>query len=331
MTSEPVQRRSFLTLLGGAAAAWPLAARAQQGRVARIGFLGATSYFGNQARVDAFRAGLRDLGYIEGQNLNIDFRWAEGRNERLPALAAELVRLRVDVIVSHGGAGSVAAKQATTTIPIVIATVGDAVAFGLVAALNRPGGNVTGLSTPTPELTAKRFEMIKEAVPRLGTIAYVLNPGTVLIHDRLIESIELAATALNLKHHEYLVRRPSEIDGAFAAMVNNGVDAVVMQEEPMLISQVDLIAEFARKNRIASIGGRELAEAGGLLGYGASFPDQYRRAAVFVDKILKGAKPADLPVEQPTRFELILNRKTARALGIEFPLTLLVRADEVIE
>jgi ABC-type uncharacterized transport system substrate-binding protein len=324
-----LQRRAFITLLGASAAAWPLAARAQQGRVTRIGYLGAATYYGQQNRIEAFRAGLRDLGYVEGRNVFIDFRWAEGRYERLPELAAELVRLNVDIIVTSGTPGARAAKRASTTIPIVVATIGDAVANGIVASLNRPGGNITGSSFLNPELSAKRLELIKETVPRASHLGFLLNGDN--YNDSLLELMEPAAAALKFKLHQFPVRGPNEFEGAFAAMVRSGVDMMQVEEDAMLTANLKSIAEHAARNRLPSISGREFAEAGGLMGYGANLIELSRRAAVFVDKILKGAKPSDLPVEQPTKFEFIINRKTARILGIDFPLTLLLRVDEVIE
>jgi putative tryptophan/tyrosine transport system substrate-binding protein len=325
-----MRRRDFITLVGGAAA-WPLAARAQQARMTRIGFLGPTSYFGMQERMDALRAGLRDLGYVEGDNLSIDFRWAEGRYDRLPALAAELVRLKVDVIVTATTPATLAAKQATTTIPIVMAATGDAVANGLVDSLNRPGGNITGSSFYSPEISAKRLELIREAAPRATQIGYLRNAS--YQSPAILKSMESAAAALDMKLHHFPVFGPSELAAAFMAMAGSSIEFLAMDDEPMLTtsSNAKTVAELAARQRLPSIGGRDLAEAGGLIGYGANVPALYRRAASFVDKLIKGAKPADLPIELPTRFDLVINLKTAKAIGLTIPESFLARADEVIE
>jgi putative ABC transport system substrate-binding protein len=324
-----MRRRDFITFLGGAATAWPIAARAQQARMTRIGFLGPTSYFGMQERMENLRAGLRDLGYVEGDNLNIDFRWAEGRYDRLPALAAELVHLKVDVIVSATTPATLAAKQATTTIPIVMAATGDAVANGLVDSLNRPGGNITGSSFYNPEVSAKRLELIREAAPRATQIGNLLNAGNQSLAT--LKSTESAAAALHMKLHQFPVRGPSELAAAFMAMAGSSIEFLAVDDEAMLTSNAKTIAELAARQRLPSIGGRELAEAGGLIGYGANVPALYRRAATFVDKLIKGAKPADLPVELPTRFDLVISLKTAKAIGLEVPPLLLARADQVID
>jgi putative tryptophan/tyrosine transport system substrate-binding protein len=323
-----MKRRHFIILLGGAAA-WPLTARAQQARMTRIGFLGPTSYFGLQERMDALRAGLRDLGYVEGDNLSIDFRWAEGRYDRLPALAAELVRLKVDVIVTATTPATLAAKQATTTIPIVMAATGDAIANGLVDSLNRPGGNITGSSFYNPEISAKRLELIREAAPRATQIGNLLNAGNQ--SPAILKLTESAAAALDMKLHHFPVRGPSELAAAFMAMAGSSIEFLAMDDEAMLTSNAKTVAELAARQRLPSIGGRELAEAGGLIGYGANVPALYRRAASFVDKLIKGAKPADLPIELPTRFDLVINLKAAKALGFQVPPLMLARSDEVVE
>jgi putative ABC transport system substrate-binding protein len=324
-----MKRRDFITLLGGAAAAWPLAARAQQARMARIGFLGPTSYFGLQERMDALRAGLHDLGYVEGDNLSIDFRWAEGRYDRLTALAAELVRLKVDVIVTSSTPATLAAKQATTTIPIVMAATGDAVESGLVDSLNRPGGNVTGSSFYNPEISAKRLELIRETAPRATQIGYLLNAGNQ--SAAIVRLTESAAVALNMKLGHFPVRGPSEFAAAFMAMAGSDIEFLAVDEEAMLTSNAKTVAELAERQQLPSIGGREFAEGGGLIGYGANVPALYRRAASFVDKLIKGAKPADLPIELPTSFDLVINLKTAKSFGFQVPPLMIARADEVIE
>ena len=296
----------------------------------RIGFLGSTSAAGLASRLEAFRVGLRDLGYIEGKNLVIEFRWAEGKYDRLPELAAELVRLNVDLIVTAATPGVRAAKQATTTIPIVMASVGDPVASGLVASLARPGGNITGSTFFQPELMAKRIELFKEAMPRITQVAYLMNPDNTAATLNL-RAMEITAKSLKVGLQLFPVRGPNDFDGAFAAMAKKRVNAVVINEEPMLMANVSAIADLAIKRRLLSAGGKEFAEAGGLLGYGIDTSEPFRRAAYFIDRILKGTKPGDLPVERATRFELIINLKTAKALGIKIPQTLSQRADKLIE
>ena len=324
-------RRRLLLAIGAGALAVPLGLFAQQPvKVYRIGFLGAESASTWASQVDALRAGLRDLGYVEGKNIVIEFRWAEGKYERLPDLAAELVRLKVDVLVTHGTPGTLAAKQATTTIPIVMATSGDAVATGLVAGLARPGGNITGSTVFGAELLAKRLELLKEAFPRTRQVAALLNPVNA-VQGLSFQAAEITARSLKVELRKFEVRRPDEFDGAFAAMVKKHVDAVAITQDSMLVSNAGAIAELATNKRIPSVGYPAFAEAGGLIGYGVNIPEMYRRAAYFVDRILKGAKPSNLPVDRPTRFEMVINMKTAKALGIKIPNSILVRADRVIE
>jgi putative ABC transport system substrate-binding protein len=327
-----MRRREFITLLGSAAA-WPLAARAQQsGKVARIGFLGATSSESGWAkrRVEGFRSGLRDLGYLEGTNIVIEYRWADERYERLPELAAELVRSNVDVIVAHGTPGSLAAKRATATIPIVVANIGDPVAAGVVASLARPGGNITGLSFFSPQLGAKRIELLKELMPQLAGVAVLLNANNP-INGPVVQAMETTAHSLQVELQQFLVRAPRELENAFEQMGHGRIAAFDVDDDAMLLANIGAIAALAIRHRLVSVGSQELAQAGGLMGYGADIPANYHRAAVFVDKILKGAKPTDIPIEQATKFEFILNLKAAKALGLEVPPIMLVRADEVIE
>jgi putative ABC transport system substrate-binding protein len=325
-------RRKLLIALGTAALVAPFAVLAQQkGKVWRIGFLGATSASGLAGRVDALRAGLRDLGYVEGKNIAIEFRWAEEKYERLPQLAAELVRLKVDVIVSHGGAGTLAAKSATTIIPIVMASSGDPVALGLVASLARPGGNVTGMAGFGSEGTAKRLELLRDAFPRTRQVAVLLNPDNPGNIKNVIPAMETAAKSLKLELQQFPVRGPGEFESAFAAMAKRRVDAVVTTDDGVFIVNAGAIAKLAARMRLPSIGLPEFAEAGGLMAYGADRRELFRRAAYFVDRVFKGAKPGDLPVEQATRFETVLNQKTAKALGLQFPERVLARADRVIE
>jgi putative ABC transport system substrate-binding protein len=325
-------RRKLIMALAAVASGLPLGAFAQQkGKVWRIGFLGQASASVAAPRVEALRAGLRDLGYVEGKNLVIEFRWAEGKYERLPELAAELVRLKVEVIVTQGGPGTSAAKSATTTIPIVMAFSGDVVAVGLIASLARPGGNITGMTAFIPEVTAKRLELLKDAFPRIRQVAVVLNPDNPSAMGVVFPAMEVTAKSLNLELQPFGVRGPGEFGSAFAAMAKRRVDAVVIGDDGMLVANAGAIANLAAKTRLPSVGFTEFAEAGGLMAYGASRLESYRHVATFVDKILRGAKPADLPVEQPTRFELVVNLKTAKALGITIPQSVLFRADRVIE
>ena len=325
-------RRKLLVALGVGALAAPLTSFAQQkGKVWRIGFLGTATASGFERRVEALRAGLRDLGYVEGKNLAIEFRWAEGNYERLPELAAELVRLKVDVIVTHGNLGTRAAKSATTTIPIVMASSIDPIALGLVASLARPGGNVTGITGITAETAAKRLELLKDAFPRTTQVAVLLNPDNPGGMGLNMRAMEATAKSLKLELQQFRVRGPGEFESAFAAMAKRRVDAFVSTDEAVFIANVGAIANLAAKMRLPSVGPSELAEAGGLMAYGADRRHLFRRAAYFVDRILKGAKPGDLPVEQATRFETVLNQKTAKALGNQFPQAVLAGADRVIE
>ena len=327
-----ITRRELLIVLGAGALAAPLASFAQQQttKVFRIGFLGATSASSSASRVEALRAGLRDLGYVEGKNIVIEFRWAEGKYDRLPGLAAELVRLKVDVIVTHNTQTTRAAKNATTQIPVVMAGGGDPVAAGLIASLARPGGNITGSNNFSPELSAKRIELLKEAFPRTQRVAVLWNPDN-LTGRPTLQVMETTAKSLKVELQPFEVRGPDEFKNAFSAMTKHRVDAVALLEEAILNTNASGIAELAAKHRLPSAGNKEFAEAGGLMGYGANILELWRRVAYFVDKILKGAKPGDIPVEQPTRFELVINLKTAKALGFTVPQSLLQRADKVIE
>ena len=325
------KRRKLIIALGASALAAPLPSFAQQPvKIARIGFLGAASASGYTRQLDGFRLGLRDFGYMEGKNIVIEYRWAEGNYARLPELAAELVRSKVDVIVTHGTPGTRAAKGATTTIPIVMAISGDAVATGLVVSLPRPGGNITGSTFFDPELSAKQIELLKEILPRITQVAVLVNPDNPVIGP-VFKAMEITAKSLKLGLQQFAVRGPNEFENAFSAMVKTRVEAVAIQEDGMLNANVRTVGDLTIKKRLPSIGNIEVPQAGGLLGYGVNFPEIFRRAAYFVDKILKGAKPADLPVEQPTVFELVINMKTAKALGIQIPQSVLLRANRVIE
>jgi len=324
-------RRRVVIGLGATAFA-PLASFAQQqvSKVYRIGFLGAGSASGWAPQVDALREGLRDLGYVEGRNIVIEYRWAEGRYERLPELAAELVRLKVDVLVTYGTPGIRAAKQATTTIPIVMATSGDAVATGLVASLARPGGNITGSTFFDPELSAKRLELLKAAMPQTTRVAILLNPANPQTGVSL-QSMEGTSKSLKLVLQRFDVQSPNEFEAAFSAMAKNNVDAVWIQQDPVFVENAKAVASLAEKQRLPAIGFAGFAEAGGLIEYGVNFPKLFRRSAHFVDKILKGAKPQNIPVERPTGFDLAINLKTAKALGIKIPNSILQQATKVIE
>ena len=322
-----------MTVVAGSLVAAPLGVRAQQPppRVARIGFLGPTSAAGFERRLEALRASLRDLGYTEGENIVIEYRWAEGKYERLPGLAAELVRLKVDVLVTQGIPGTQAAKQANTTIPIVMASVGDAVATGLVASLARPGGNITGVTNFINEIMAKRIELLKDVLPRMRSVAVLLNPSNPVNNAPIVQAMELTAKSLNVELQQFGARGPDEFDSALATITKTRMEAVIVQEDPVLNTGSRAIADLAVKQRLPSIGFSGFAEAGGLIGYGADLLESFRRAAYFVDKILKGAKPADLPVERARKFELVINLKIAKALGLTIPPPLVARATQIIQ
>jgi putative tryptophan/tyrosine transport system substrate-binding protein len=312
----------------------PLAVDAQPTKqVPRVGYLspGSSSDPVRLRRFEAFRQGLRELGYVEGQTIALEPRWAEGKYEQYPALAADLVRVQADVIVAVGGAATQAVQQATRTIPIVMSAVIDPVGSGLVPSLARPGGNVTGLSLMGSDLVGKQLEMLKEVVPKVSQVALLWNPDNPGSAPQLHEA-EMAARAVAVRLQALEARSPQEIDGAFAALTREQAGALMILNDAILLNQRKQIADLAAQSRLPSVSGnREYAEAGGLIVYSADFLDLERRAATFVDKLLKGAKPGDLPVEQPTKFQLILNLKTAQALGLTFPPMLLFQADEVIK
>ena len=329
-----MRRRDFITLLGGAAATWPLAAHAQQPaeRVYRVGYLSLSSRVPSVRFAEAFEDGLRRLGYRVGENITIEYRYANGQMERLPALAAELVRLGVDIIIAGSNPSTIATKAATTTIPIVMVNIVDPVSTGLVASLARPGGNVTGLAVDAGgEILGKRFELLKEMLPNLSRLGIMWNPDVEVNRTRQAAMAETART-LGLSTIPVEVRGADTLEQAFATMAKERAQAFVVQGDSVLHEYRGQIAEMALRNQLpsAAVAGY-LAQAGFLLSYGADLLDLYRRAAGFVDKIFKGAKPADLPAEQPTKFELVINLKTARALGLYVPTTVLLRADEVIE
>ena len=328
-----MDRRTFL--LGSVAAlAAPLAAEGQPAAsLPRIGFLSTTSLSDPfVARfLLAFRQGLRDLGYVEGQNIAIEFRWAEGQYDRLPGLAAELVRLKVNVIVAASPPAIQAAKQATETIPIVMGAVADPVATGFVASLPRPGGNITGLSLMHSDLVGKQLELLKEVLPKVSRVALLGNPANPN-YASLVRHGQDAARALDIRLQPLEARNSSEIDSAFAAITMERAGAVIVLADGVLVNNRTRIADHAVRRRLPTVFGlSEFAEAGGLLTYGPSLANVFRQAATYVDKILKGAKPADLPIEQSTKFDLLINLKTAKALGLTIPPSLLARADHIIE
>ena len=326
-----MKRRGFITLLGGAAA-WPVAARAQQPAMPVIGFLNPTTPEALAEPMRGLRQGLKDAGYVEGENLTIEYRWADNQAERLPAMAAELVRRRVSLIVATGGGQApLAAKAATTALPIVFNTADDPVNLGLVASLAQPGGNVTGVSILSTELTAKRLELLHALAPNAIRIAVFINPGEPA-SDVALRELEAAGVAIGLQTRILRTSTGREIDAAFASFVHERPDALFFAGSALFLSrrvQLSLLAAFHRVPAIFSL--RELAEAGGLMSYGASLRDAYRQVGVYAGRILKGAKPTDLPVVQASKFELVINGQTARMLGLTVPPTLLATADEVIE
>ena len=325
-----MRRREFMTLLSGAAA-WPLTARAQQpSKVSRIGFLRFVSASAHAGRVEALRAGLRQLGYFEGKNIVIEFRWPE-RVDQLPEFAAELVGMNVDVIFAMSSTEVEAVRQATKTIPIVFALHADPVGLGHVASLARPGGNITGLTIVLTDLVAKELEVLKEAVPQATRIG-VLFSLTAPSHRPAVQAVQTAGEKLGVQLVMVPARTVEDFEGAFSTMSREHVGGFIVVSAPLTISHRARLAELALKHRLPSMfGSRENVEAGGLMSYGANFNDSVRRAATYIDKILKGAKPADLPVEQASKYELVINLKTAKALGLDVPLHLQQRADEVIE
>jgi putative ABC transport system substrate-binding protein len=326
-----MRRREFIAMLGGAATL-PLAARAQQ-RVGmpRVGYLFSFPQAEGRHLWEACRQGLRELGYVEGQNIAVEPRFADGRHERLPALAEDLVRHKVDIIVAAATPASRAARAATSQIPIVIVAVGEPVKVGLVASLARPGGNVTGLSLLTPDLSGKRLELLREFVPTLARVGILKNPDNP-VSAVFLEETQVAAHKIGIELRSSDAQNPEQIETAFAQAAARRDDAIIVFDDPVLWSHRAKFVELAAARKIpAMYGYRDFVDLGGLMSYGPDRPDQYRRTAIFVDKILKGAKPAELPVERPTKFEFVFNRKTANALGLEVPTSLLLRADQIIE
>jgi putative tryptophan/tyrosine transport system substrate-binding protein len=326
-----MKRRGFIALLGGAAATWPLSARAQQKAMPVIGVLSTGSPSASSGPMGAFRQGLSEAGYVEGKNLAIEYRWAEGNYDRLPALAADLVGRKVDLIMASSPPSALAAKSATSTIPIVFRGGPDPVGGGLVASLARPGGNLTGVSFVADELTAKRLELLSELVPRAGVFALLVNPNNASA-ERVIPVEQEAARIKGLQLHVLKAASEGEIDSAFASLVRLHVEALVVAADPFLSGQREQLVALASRHAVPSIyAWREFAAAGGLISYGASLTSAFRLVGAYAGKILKGTKPSDLPVEQPTKYELVINLKTAKALGIGVPATLLAQADEVID
>jgi ABC-type uncharacterized transport system substrate-binding protein len=328
-----LKRRAFISLLSGAAAAWPLAARAQQPAMPVIGFLHSASAAAYAHLVAAFHKGLSEAGYSEGQNVAIEYRWSEGHNERLPALAAELVRRQVAVIVTPGStAATLAAKAATPTIPIVFLSAVDPVKTGLVASLNRPGGNVTGVSDIGVELAAKRLGLLHELLPGAARFALLVNPDNPGITDAFVTEAQTAASAIGRQIEVVTASTNDDIDRAFATLVNKRADAFLVSTDALFVTRrVQLVTLAARHAVPAMYFRREFAEAGGLMSYGSNLADQFRQNGIYAGRILKGEKPAEMPVQLPTKFEFVVNLQTAKALGIDVPTTLLARADEVIE
>jgi putative ABC transport system substrate-binding protein len=325
-----MSRRAFMTLVGGVAL-WPLVARAQQaGKVPIVGFLGSISPTGFAKQLAGFRQGLRDRGLIEGANVAVEYRWAEGRYERLPDLVTELVRANAAVIVTHGTPGTIAAKRVTATVPIVAAIIGDPVATGVVTSIARPDGNVTGQSFFNPELRAKRIELLKEAIAGLTKVAVLVNPDSPAIEPER-EVMQAMAGSLGVRLWRYPARSVNEFEGAFDQIVQAGEGAVEIGDDALMNANTEMLTALAAKRRLPAIGPPEFGRAGGLIGHGVDFPAAFRRAPIFVEKILKGAKPADLPFERATRFEFVVNLKAAKALGLDLPAATLLRADEVIE
>src|SRR5258708_1441228 len=321
-------RRAFITLLGGAAAGWPLAARAQQAKkIPRIGVL----WPNPPATFDFMRQGLKNFGYVEGQNIAFEFRWAEGKLDQLPELAADLVRLKVDVIVTLAPQATLAAKQATQTTPIVFVAMGDPIASGVVPSLARPGANLTGTTRMLPEMSAKHVELLKEAVPSLTKLAVLWNP-TNSSHQPALRAVHATARSLSLQFQPLEVRAAAELDGTFDMIVRERADGVLFIADPVFFIQLKRMAKLVGSRRLPAIANFiEFPKLGGLMGYAPSIPNEFRHAASHIDKILKGAHPADLPVQQPTRFQLVIKLKTAKSLALEMPAILIARADEAIE
>ena len=329
-----MRRREFISLLSGMVVAWPRAVMAQGAAnrpLVAVLIPGTAVNYTYARSLEGLRTGLRDLGYVEGKNIVIEYRSAEGNYDRLPELAAELVRLKPDVLVTFATPATLAAKQATTTIPIVMVMVGDPVGSGIVASFAHPGGNITGLTDLSVELYGKRLEVLKDTFPQIRRVAFLHNPAN-LSYRTAFKAMEILAGSLNVEVRAYEVRLPNEFDNAFSTMVERRVDAAVVTDgDPMFADNLKAITGLAKKHRLPTSGGKDFAEAGGLIGYGVDHFEENRRATIFVGKILKGAKPGDLPIERAAKFQFIVNLNAAKALGITIPPSIVVRADEVIE
>lgn len=327
-----MRRRQFLVLLGNAVVGWPLGARAQQPAMPVVGFLSVSSPEGQADGVLAFKRGLAETGYVEGRNVAIEYRWADDHYDRLGALAAELVHRRVAVLAAPGTPAAMPAKAATTDIPIVFMIPSDPVALGLVASLNHPGGNLTGVAYLNEEIAPKRLDLLHQLIPTADTIAFLINPANAASATEQTEEMEGAIAALGLRMTIVKASAPSELEDAFATLVQQRTEALQLSVDPLWGTHIDQIVALAARSKIPTIyPWREFTVAGGLMNYGASIPDAFRQVGVYVGQILKGASPADLPVQRPTKLQLLLNLKAAKALGIEFPARLLAIADEVIE
>jgi putative tryptophan/tyrosine transport system substrate-binding protein len=327
-----MRRREFISLLGGAAAAWPLTARAQQPTIPVVGFLHSSSPGGYASRVAAFRQGVNEAGYIEGRNVTIEYRWAEGHNDRLPELAADLVRRKVTVIAATTTPAALAAKAATATIPIVFVTAGDPVKLGLVASLNRPGGNLTGVTTLSVEVAPKRLEALHEMIPTATTFALLINSSSPALAESTARDVRASARTLGVQLHVVSATTDNEIDDAFASLAKLRAGGLVIGSDTFFTSRSERLASLALRYALPAVyEWREFAVAGGLISYGTDSRDAYRLAGIYTARVLKGEKPADLPVQQATKVELYINLKTAKTLGIIIPLLLSGRADELIE
>lgn len=323
-------RREFITLLGGVAVTWPLAANAQS-KTPRIGFMGNSTAALEANLVDAFREGLREHGYEEGRNIVIEYRWADGKYERFPALVAELIAANVEVIVTAGTPAALAMKKATTTVPLVMVAVGDPVGTGLVPSLARPGANLTGLSSVAPDLEGKRLQLLREVVPALSHVAMFINSLNPF-HVSSMRQARAAAQTMGIKLQLHDIRKSEDLDDAFAAIRKERPDAVLILADRVFLHNRERMIDFTKEQRLPNVNAyKELVEVGGLMSYGPSYEDMHKRAAIYVDKILKGAKPADLPIEQPSKFTFIVNLKAAKALGVTVPSQLLGLADELID
>ena len=327
-----MRRREFLGVLGGTACTWPLSLRAQHSpKVPKVGFLGNSTAVLEANLVGPFRNGLRELGYEEGRNILIEYRWADGDYQRLPDLIDNLLAANVDLIVTAGTPAALAVKKATTSVPLVMVAVGDPVGSGIVPSLSRPGGNITGLSSIAPDLEGKRLELLREVAPKVSRVALFWNP-TNFFHAVSLQQARAGAQTLRIDLQLLGVSTSEELDQAFAAIIRTRPDALLLLADRVFLHNRVRIMEFAGKHRLPSVNAyRELVEAGGLMSYGPSYEEMHRRAAIYVDKIIKGTNPGELPVEQPAKFTLVVNLNAAKALGLEIPPTLLARADEVIE